>query len=179
MRSRLNTQVGDREDDAGNMDSHAHALVPDVVALAEIVGAAGTGESYRPQDGRNPDLVYLPGEVSDARRDLGDDPRPFRQVGGYNYRHHQEGYDDDEEHHFDSLDGVVYDWGDGYREGDGEEQNRDDPWNGALTEAGEVGQRRGGARCPAWESVGQDLAENDDSITQKPLNRRGLASGLS
>jgi len=31
------------------MDSHAHALVPDVVALAEVVGAACAGEGYGPR----------------------------------------------------------------------------------------------------------------------------------
>ena len=115
------------------MDPHAHTLVPDVVALAEVVGAAGAGEGYRPQDRRDPDLVYVPGEVGDARGGLGDDARPGRQIGGYDYRHHQEGYDDDDEHHLDPLDGVVDDRGDGYREADGEEDYRDDPGNGAIT----------------------------------------------
>jgi hypothetical protein len=47
------------------MDSHAHPLVSDVVALAEVVGAAGEG--YRSQDRRDPDLAYVPGEAGDAR----------------------------------------------------------------------------------------------------------------
>ena len=38
---------GDRGDDAGDVDSHA--LIPDVVALAEVVSAAGAGEGYRPR----------------------------------------------------------------------------------------------------------------------------------
>ena len=56
------------------MDAHAHPLIPDVVALAEVVGAAGAGEGYRPQDRAMPDLVYVPGEVGDTLRGLGDDP---------------------------------------------------------------------------------------------------------
>src|SRR5215204_2512619 len=67
---------GDRGDDTGDMDSHAHSLVPDVVALAEVVGAACAGEGYGPQDRRDPDLVYVPGEVRDTLWGLGDDPRP-------------------------------------------------------------------------------------------------------
>src|SRR5215208_5295150 len=65
---------GDGGDDAGDVDSHAHALVPDVVALAEVVGAACAGEGYRPQDRRDPYLVYVPGEVRDTLWGLGDDP---------------------------------------------------------------------------------------------------------
>src|ERR687894_2481255 len=58
---------GDRGDDAGDVDPHAHPLVPDVVALGEVVGAAGAGEGYRAQDSRYSDLVHVPGEVGDAR----------------------------------------------------------------------------------------------------------------
>ena len=65
-----------RRDDARDMDSYAHPLVPDVVALAEVVGAAGASERYRPQDRRDPDFVYVPGEVEDPFRGLGDAPRP-------------------------------------------------------------------------------------------------------
>src|SRR5918994_3709202 len=58
----------DRGDYAGDMDTHAHALVPDVVTLAQVVGAAGAGEGYRPKDSRDSDLVCVSEEVGDALR---------------------------------------------------------------------------------------------------------------
>src|SRR5215218_2018788 len=169
----------DRGDYAGYMDPHAHALVAYVVALAEVVGAAGAGEGYRAQDSRDPDLVYVPGEVGNARGSLGDDPRPGRQIGGYDYRQHQKGYDDDHEYHLYPLDGVVDDRGDGYGEADGQEQYRDEPGNRTLTPAGEECQRRGGARRPAGESVRQDRAEREHYTPGFPEPAEASHGGLA
>src|SRR5829696_4919327 len=171
--------AGDRGDDAGDMDPHAHPLVAYVVALAEVVGAAGTGEGYRPQDRRDPDLVYVAGQVGDACGSLGDDPRPGREISGYDNRHHQKGNYDDDKHHLDPLDRVVDNRGDGYGEADGEEQYRDDPGNRAITPAGEVGQRCGGARSPARECVRQNSAEHEHYPPGLPEAAEACHGGLA
>src|SRR5919107_2599418 len=56
--------AGYRRDDSGDTLPHAHLLVPYVVALHQVIGAAGPGEGYRPQERRSPDQLSRLEEVS-------------------------------------------------------------------------------------------------------------------
>ena len=125
-----------------------------------------------------PDRAQGPGEVRQALGCFGDHVPPHRGLGSYKYSAHQKDQDDADEHHLDLFDGLV----DNRRERDykidGDEQPDGYVAEKILVDAERVGYRRGRACNPPGEEVGQDRPEDDDLITQKLLDRRGLASGL-
>src|ERR687889_2522102 len=118
--------AGYGRDDVGDVDAHAHALVPDVVALAKVVGAAGPREGYGRQDGDSTDLLPVGGEIGDPLGSIGDDSRPGRQIGGYEYRQCDEDQDDDHQHSLDLLEQLVDHRREGQRQGDGDKKYRGD-----------------------------------------------------
>src|SRR5215207_2715673 len=105
--------AGDRGDDPGDALPHAHLLVPYIVALHQVIGAAGSGEGYRPQERRGPDHLSRLEEVCGTFGGLCDNTCPGRPVGGDDYSHHNEKEDDAEEHHLNLLQGLVDHWGEG------------------------------------------------------------------
>src|SRR5215217_3428506 len=136
-----------------DVDAHAHPLIPNVLALAEVVGPTRAREGYRPHDGESPDLLPVGGEIGEALRSLGDDAPPGRQIGGDEYRKRDEGQDDDHQHGLDLLEDLVDHRREGYRRGDGDEEYRGDDGYGALAQAEDEREQLGAAGGPPWDGV--------------------------
>src|SRR5918995_1034111 len=163
------------------MYSHAHPLVPDVVALAEVVGAAGPREGYCRQDRDSPDLLPVGREIREALGSLGDDACPGRQIGGYEYCQCDEGQNNNDQHSLDPLEQLIDYWREGDRQGDTNKEYHGDDGKGTLPEAEDVCEQLRRARGPAWEGVRQDRPEHEEHGPAYPHAAKardgGLASG--
>src|SRR3712207_2466394 len=68
----------DRGDDLGHAPAHPEALVPDVVALGQVVGPAGAREGHGAKERGDTDRSDGPRYPRDGRGSLRDDARPGR-----------------------------------------------------------------------------------------------------
>src|SRR5919112_2220492 len=127
--------AGYGRDDPGDTLPHAHLLIPYVVALNQVIGAAGPGEGYRPQERRGPDQLSRLEEVCDPFGCSRDDTCPGRRIGGDDQRRDQKDQDDGNEHHLDFLDGLVDHRGEGKSDADGHKRYDGDGNPGSLPEA--------------------------------------------
>src|ERR671913_1204382 len=172
--------TGYGRDDVGDMDAHAHPLIPDVVALAEVVGAAGPREGYCRQDGDSPDLLPVRGENGDPLRSLGYNSCPGRQIGGYEYRQRDECQDDDHKHSLDLFEELVDYRRESHRYGDGEKEYRGDDRCGACADSrDDECEHLGRARGPARDGVRQDRPEGEDYRPAHPHAAEARDGGLA